>query len=94
MKSAKNNTKSHAMTPEAMRILVAGMGFNLRELSAVTRIPYRTLQDYYYGARAIPAHVAEKLREEARKEIEICNEVHADLERHIAEAYPQRFRCE
>ena len=94
MKTTKKQQKSHAMTAEAMHILVAGMGFNLRELSAVTHIPYRTLQDYYYGARAIPAQVAEKLREEARKEIEICNQVHADLERHIAEAYPQRFGCE
>lgn len=94
IKHTKNAPKSHAMTAEAMQILVAGMGFNLSELSAVLAIPYRTLQDYYYGTRAIPAPVAEKLREEARREIEIRNQVYQGIELDIAKSYPQGLKCE
>lgn len=92
MKATKNNAKSHApMTAQNMQSLVDQMGFNLKELQLITKIPYRTLQDYYYGARSIPPHVADLLMQEAKKEEQIRAEIYAGIEIHIAEAYPNGF---
>ena len=79
-KSAKNAQESHALTAEHMRLIVAGIGYSLAELSACMGIPYRTLQDYYYGKRGIPAEFAGRLRDEAAKIVQIRNEVFAGID--------------
>lgn len=79
-KSAKKTENSHALTSENMRLIVSGIGYSLAELSACMGIPYRTLQDYYYGKRGIPAEFAGRLRAEAAKIVQIRNEVFASID--------------
>lgn len=83
-KSDKNTTKLHALTPENMRLIVSGIGYSLAELSACMGIPYRTIQDYYYGKRGIPVSFSDKLREESAKIIKIRSEVMAGIEAEAA----------
>lgn len=81
MRNTRENTsKSHAMTPETMRLVVAGTGYSLAELSRCMAIPYRTLQDYYYGKRSIPTEFADKLHAEAEKAARIMAEVFASID--------------
>lgn len=85
MRNTRENTsKSHAMTPETMRLAVAGIGYSLAELSKCMAIPYRTLQDYYYGKRSIPAEFADKLHGEAEKASRIMAEVFAGIDQAAA----------
>ena len=81
---AKKREESHAMTAAKMRLVVAGIGYTLPELAACMKVPYRTLQDYYYGARSIPASFASKLKDEAKKIIKIRNEVFAGIDAEVA----------
>lgn len=78
-KHTEKAQETHAMSAKDMREIVQRMGFNLKELSLITSIPYRTLQDYYYGARSIPGCVADQLRQEYKKEIQARNEVYAGI---------------
>lgn len=83
--NARKRAKSHAaMTDETMRLVVAGIGYSLVELSRCMGVPYRTLQDYYYGKRSIPAEFADKLRAEAEKIVQIRNEVFAGIDQAAA----------
>lgn len=84
VKNSKNKTKSHALTAENMRLIVAGIGYSLAELSACMGIPYRTIQDYYYGKRSIPAEFADRLRAECKKIIKIRAEIMAGIEAEAA----------
>lgn len=84
----KKTTKIHAMTKEEMKQLRNDMRFGLVDLAAVTKIPYRTLQDYEAGKRSIPPHVAELLRKEAAKEKRIKKWFYKKMERDIAKEFP------
>ena len=42
----KKLSKIHAMQPEEMQQILNDMRFGLVDLAVVTKIPYRTLQDY------------------------------------------------
>lgn len=83
-KTTKNKTKSHALTAENMRLIVAGIGYSLTELSSCMGIPYRTIQDYYYGKRSISAEFADRLRAECKKIVQIRAEVLAGIEAEAA----------
>jgi hypothetical protein len=84
MKCTEKKRESHAMTAENIRLLIAGIGYSLAELSSCMGIPYRTLQDYYYGKRSIPAEFCDRLRSEAAKIIQIRNEVFAVIDAEAA----------
>lgn len=88
-KPRQKTGKVHAaMTPEKMRQLRKIMGFSLRDLAAVMRIPYRTLQDYEYGARRISACFATKLEAELERELRIQHELHVLIDQRISEEHP------
>ncbi len=84
----KKSQKVHAMSKEDMRAIRLDMRFSLRDLSAVTGIPYRTLQDYEGGQRSIPTKVATLLRAEQIKCRQIRAAVHAGIDEDIARSYP------
>lgn len=83
-KHTRNSRESHALTAENMRLIVAGIGYSLTELSACMGIPYRTIQDYYYGKRPIPAEFADRLRAEGKKIIQIRAEVFKGIDAEVA----------
>ncbi len=64
------------------------MGFSLRDLSAVTSIKYRTLQDYEGGQRKIPEKVAQRLLAEQVKEQQIKAELIAAQEARLDREFP------
>lgn len=91
-KSPEKQKKVHAaMTKEQFCTFLESIGFNLKELSLVTKIPYRTLQDYKSGARGIPGRVADQLQAELVKERKICRQLHRNIKRHIESEYPNGF---
>jgi DNA-binding transcriptional regulator YiaG len=94
-KPAQNNKKVHAaMEPERMLLLRKWIGFSLRDLAAVMRIPYRTLQDYEYGKRRIPDSFAVRFEAEIEREARIKAEVYQSIERRIAEEHPDGIPSE
>lgn len=91
-KTLQKQKKLHAvMTKEQFCIFLKSIGFNLKELSLVTSIPYRTLQDYKSGARGIPERVADKLQKELIKERKIRRWVYRNIEKHIEKEFPHGF---
>lgn len=93
-KSMKKTPKIHAMQPEEMKQILESMRFGLVDLAAVTKIPYRTLQDYLAGKRSIPQHVAKQLRNEAAKEKRIKEWLYKKMERDIAKEFPNGISSE
>lgn len=68
------------MTAEILKIVVSDIGYSIAELSRCMGIPYRTLQDYYYGKRQIPEEFAIKLQAEIAKIEQIRDEVFASID--------------
>ena len=68
------------MTKEQMKSIRLEMRFSLRDLAAVTGIPYRTLQDYEGGQRSIPDEVAALLHDLLAEQEQIREEVFAGIE--------------
>lgn len=59
----KNTNKVHpVITPAEMMEMMDAMLYDLRTLALMMRVPYRTVQNYAYGLRAIPADFALALR--------------------------------
>lgn len=77
-----------------MKAIREEMGFSLRDLAAVTHIPYRTLQNYEGGQRSIPQDVAELLRELLAEELLIKSEVYGFIDADIARWHPHGIRSE
>ena len=44
-------------TRERLILLKENTGFNLKEFAAYFGIPYRTMQDWYYGKRKMPDYL-------------------------------------
>lgn len=88
----KKTRKVHPLTKDGMKAIRKDMGFSLRDLAAVLHIPYRTLQNYEGGQRAIPQDVADLLRAEQIKQRQIRAEVYAGIEADIARSYPNGIR--
>lgn len=88
----KTTQKVHAMSKEEMRAIRLDMRFSLRDLAAVTHIPYRTLQDYEGGQRPIPTRVAELLKVEQIKCRQIRAEVYAAIDEDMSKSYPNGVR--
>ncbi len=88
----KTTRKVHAMSKEEMRAIRLDMRFSLRDLAAVTQIPYRTLQDYEGGQRPIPSRVATLLKTEQIKCIQIRAEVFAGIDEDLSRSYPNGIR--
>lgn len=80
------------MTKEQMKAIRLDMRFSLRDLAAVTGIPYRTLQDYEGGQRRIPDHVAELLHAEQIKERQIKAELALAFEARLDREYPNGIK--
>lgn len=70
------------------------MRFTLKELSVVTGIPYRTLQDYEYGKRGIPGRVAVLMRDEAARCKRIRQQIMAGIDRRVQQEFPSKFMSE
>lgn len=77
-----------------MKAIRIEMRFSLRDMAAVTGIPYRTLQDYEGGQRGIPTEFAELLRDLLAEQEQIRQEVFAGIEADIARSYPNGIRLE
>lgn len=75
-----------------MREILEEMRFSLKDLEAVTKIPYRTLQNYKGGQRAIPQEFADALRAEQIKERQIKAELAAAMEARLDREYPNGIR--
>lgn len=90
----KTKKSTRIMNNVDMRNLRESMGFSLKELSIVTKIPYRTLQDYEYGQRGIPNRVARLLREEAAKEKRIKTALYKGIEQRVEQEFPNGFVSE
>lgn len=90
----KTKKSTRIMDNVDMRNLRLQMGFSLSELSIVTKIPYRTLQDYEYGQRGIPNRVARLLREEAAKEKRIKAALYKGIEQRVEQEFPNGFVSE
>lgn len=59
----KINKKCTRMTAATLRGVRLEIGFDMRSMARVLdRMPYRTYQDYEYGNRRIPQHVADAVR--------------------------------
>ena len=95
VKPIAKSAKVHAsMTSMQFRMVRELMRFSLVELSIVTKIPYRTLQDYEYGKRSIPAMVVEQLRQEYKRERRIMNQILRGIEKRIDQELPAGFASE
>lgn len=92
--SMKTTRNTRTMNSIDLRNLRLQMGFSLKELSIVTKIPYRTLQDYEYGQRGIPNRVARLLREEAAKEKRIKAALYKGIEQRVEQEFPNGFASE
>ena len=75
-----------------MQAIRLDMRFSLRDLAAVTGIPYRTLQDYEGGQRPIPTRVAELLKAEQIKCRQIRAAVFAAIDEDLSRSYPNGIR--
>lgn len=75
-----------------MRAIREEMGFSLRDLAAVMKVPYRTLQNYEGGQRNIPKEFASRLRAEQARQRKIMDEVCAFIDRDIAQAHPNGIK--
>lgn len=90
----KTTKTVRTMNNDDLRNLRLQMGFSLKELSVVTKIPDRTLQDYEYGERKIPNRIAERLREEAAKEKRIKAALYRGIEQRVEREFPNGFVSE
>ena len=91
----KNSGKVHAaMQPGTLRGLRKGVGFSLRDLAAVTGTPYRTVQDYEYGKRGIPATFAATVIHELERDMVIRAELYRDMELRINREWPDGIPSE
>ena len=89
------SSKVHAtMTSSQFRSLRECMRFSLVDLSVVTKIPYRTLQDYEYGKRNIPARIADLLRREYKLEMKIMAKVLRGIDQRIDAEFPDGIQSE
>ena len=75
-----------------MRAIREEMGFSLRDLAAVMKMPYRTLQNYEGGQRNIPQEFSKALKAEQAKTAQIRAEVYAGIAADIARSYPHGIR--
>ncbi len=80
------------MTKQEMKAIRLDMRFGLRDLAAVMKIPYRTLQNYEGGQRAIPQAFADLLRAEQIKERQIKAELTAAMEARLDREYPNGIK--
>lgn len=60
----------------------------------MTKIPYRTLPDYEYGKRKIPARIADLLRREYKLEMKIMAKVLRGIDRRIDAEFPDGIQSE
>ena len=90
----KTKKSTRIMNNIDMRNLRESMGFSLKDISMVTKIPYRTLQDYEYGERSIPNRVARQLQAEAAKEKRIKAALYKGIEQRVEREFPNGFVSE
>lgn len=75
-----------------MKQIRLDMRFGLRDLAAVMKVPYRTLQNYEGGQRAIPQEFSEALRAEQIRHNRIRTEIYKQIEADIDRMYPNGIR--
>lgn len=75
-----------------MKTIRLDMRFGLRDLATVMKVPYRTLQNYEGGQRAIPQEFADALRAEQIRHNRIRTEIYERIEADIDRMYPNGIR--
>lgn len=85
-KKEKKCTQNGAAELKALRL---EMRFDLVSMAAILdKMPYRTYQDYEYGARPVPEEVLEKARAAAARDKEIMAQIVRDVAADIERRFP------
>jgi hypothetical protein len=92
-KSEKKN-KKYTHGAVALEDVRAQIRLDKRSFAAVLCMPYRTYQDYAYGARSVPDHVLVAAKAALKRDRAIMKQIIVELNRDLDRRYPFGIQSE